>query len=218
MLPSFVQKLNFLRAWQSHNTHQLVLSLVSRMFSRVLVGYPTCRNEEWLNTSVGYTQAVFRLAGDLRGLHPLLRPLVYPFLTSRRALHKQLKVAEKHLLPLLAFRASSPVDKKDADLLQWMMETAQGTDKKPQILLRKALFLCMASIHTTSTTVCHALYDICANQGLVEPLRIEISEAVKKAGSMTLAAIHDMKLLDSFLKESQRINHPGSRGSLFSIQ
>ncbi len=45
---------------------------------------------------------------------------------------------------------------------------------------------------------------------IVQPLRTEIDEALKDHGSITIAAINDMKLLDSFLKESQRKNHPGS--------
>ncbi len=49
---------------------------------------------------------------------------------------------------------------------------------------------------------------------IVQPLRIEIDEALKDHGSIIIVAINDMKLLDSFLKESQRKNHPGSCKSM----
>ena len=205
-------KPDLLSIWNPYNAHQLVLPLVSRLFSRILVGLPTCRNEEWLNTSVGYTQAVFGLAGDLRRLNPVLRPLVFPFLSSRQRLQKQLVIATEHLLPLLAARASPHRD-NEPDLLQWMLDAAQGPDRNPHVLLRKALFLCMASIHTSSTTIVHALFDLCAHPSIAQPLRADIQAAVARTetGTLTLAALNDMPLLDSFLKESQRLNHPGSR-------
>lgn len=40
-------------------------------------------------------------------------------------------------------------------------------------------------------------------------LREEIEGALSQEGDWTLSAIHRMQKLDSFLKESQRLNHPG---------
>lgn len=40
-------------------------------------------------------------------------------------------------------------------------------------------------------------------------LREEIEEALSQEGGWTLSALHRMQKLDSFLKESQRLNHPG---------
>ena len=140
-LPCKSQSLNRSQAWHHYNAHQMVLPLVFQMFSRVLVGVPACRNKEWLKTSVGYTQAVFELAGSLRGLNPLLRPLVYLLLPSRKKLHKQLEIAGEHLLPLMASMAVLPGDRQEMNLLQWMINSAQGADRNPEMILRKALFL-----------------------------------------------------------------------------
>jgi hypothetical protein len=57
--------------------------------------------------------------------------------------------------------------------------------------------------------IVHALYDLCAMPEFIEPLREEIRVALLEEGGWTLAMIQRLKKLDSFLKESQRINHPG---------
>ena len=108
-------------------------------------------------------------------------------------------------------------DEKPADLLQWLLENAQGDDRSPERLIHKLLFICLASIHTSTMSACHALYDLCQYPEYAEPLRQEIKGAIREHGSLTYAAINNLRRLDSFIKESQRINHPGSRMCLFSL-
>ena len=185
--------------------------MVSRSIARVFVGLPLCRNQEWLETSVGYTQEVFQVAAALRDRHWILRPILYPFLASRKRLKHRLRVAESHIFPLIQSRLEGGVDEAPSDLLQWMINAAEGADRAPAKHVQKLLFLCMASIHTSTATLCHALFDLCAMPTLVGPLREEILGAMHEGQGLTLAAINSMPLLDSFLKESQRLNHPGSR-------
>jgi hypothetical protein len=51
------------------------------------------------------------------------------------------------------------------------------------------------------------LYDLIAHPGLIEELRNEINEVLKENdGVFTTQALFHMKLLDSVLRESQRVN------------
>ena len=54
-------------------------------------------------------------------------------------------------------------------------------------------------------TLTHALYDLAAYPEYVEPLREEIARAVQRDG-WTKTAIDNMDNIDSFLKESMRLN------------
>ncbi|KAK8932623.1 Ent-kaurene oxidase [Metarhizium anisopliae] len=60
------------------------------------------------------------------------------------------------------------------------------------------------SVHIASTTACAAIYDLCDRPEYVDILREEIEqtgwEALDKAGGQILP------LMDSFLKESARLN------------
>lgn len=200
----------------AHNGHTVILNCVSRIVSRVFVGLPLCRNPEWLETSVGYTLDAFAVAGALRDKHWAARPFIYFFLDSRRRLQHRLATARKYLVPILKERAPATSHEDDVplDLLQWMVDSAQGSDRKPERLSHKVLFLCLASIHTSTMSACHALYDLCAMPEYINPLRNEIQAAIGEENGFTFSALNKMKKLDSFLKESQRMNHPGSRKSM----
>jgi cytochrome P450 len=76
------------------------------------------------------------------------------------------------------------------------------------MLVKKLLFLTLAAIHTSTMSLTHIIFDLCSMPAYVEMLRKEITEVIGKSG-WTLAAVNELKLLDSFMKESQRVNHPG---------
>lgn len=187
-----------------------VLSTVARMTSRAFIGAPECRDPEWLRTAEGYTGDVFAVSTDLRPYPKMLRPIVALFLDSKRRLRSHVQVAQRKLVPLLQERNASRPSEKDGrmDLLQWMTDTAQGEDRDPRRLAMKMLFLTLAAIHTSSMGATHALFDLCANPGDAGMLREEIKTVLYKEG-WSITALNQMRKLDSFMKESQRVNHPG---------
>ena len=52
--------------WKSERAFDLLIRIISRLASRLFVGPELCRNEEWLSTSRGYTENVFRAIIFLR--------------------------------------------------------------------------------------------------------------------------------------------------------
>ena len=195
--------------FQSYST---IFNIIARINSRVLVGAPTCRDKEWLEVSEGYPQDVIHVASDLRPYNVLLRPLVYPFLASATRLRRYFSIAEKQLTPLVTERMLSAEKDKPRDVLQWMISLARGEDAKPANLIGKMLFLTMATFHASTATAVHAVYDLCTMPEYFEPLRKEIREELEtEGGTWNLAVLHRLKRLDSFLKESQRMNAPGLR-------
>jgi cytochrome P450 len=176
------------------------------------VGSKLSSDPVWLDTAIGYTKDVFTVAQNLRDRHWLVRPFIYAFSDSRKQLWIRTNTARKLLTPLLKERAQQSPDDAPDDLLKWMTESARGADKTADRLTDKILFLCLASIHTSTSTAVHALYDLCEYQKQILPaLKEEISAVKKQYGGLTLQALNKMKKLDSFLKESQRLNHPGTR-------
>ena len=68
----------------------------------------------------------------------------------------------------------------------------------------------MAAIHTTTETTCQALLDICEYPDVADELRKEIVEVLSAEG-WAKTSLYKLKLMDSFLKESQRMR-PLSQG------
>ncbi|KAE8375461.1 cytochrome P450 [Aspergillus bertholletiae] len=199
--------------WQSVSVFQIVLRIVARISARVFLGLPACRNEEWLDTSIHYTDNVFATVMLLRRLPKFLHPLVGPLLPSYWAIHKNLRTAKRIISPMVRQRRAEeakrdPNYEKPNDLLQWMMDGANQNDGQPDKLAHRQLLLSLASIHTTTMAAAHCLYDLCHHPEYFEPLREEIQDVIGQDGGWKKTTLNKMRKLDSFLKESQRINPP----------
>lgn len=85
-----------------------------------------------------------------------------------------------------------------------MQETARDQGKKFD-LAGGLLSLAFGAIHTTSHTLTHVMYDIIENPDLVSQLRQEIIDAYSEEGGWKKSTLYKMKLMDSVMKESQRM-------------
>ncbi|KAI0409324.1 cytochrome P450 [Xylaria palmicola] len=189
--------------------YQNMLQIVTGMSSRTFVGPTLSKDERWLRMIVEYTVDVFQISASLRPYPALLRPWIAPWLTSVKRMRSHLHIAQELFGPVFADGMSEdPIYHNECSVIEWMARSARGEDRDPRILVKKLLFLTLAAIHTSTMSITHALFDLCERAEYMEPLRKEIATVVKTYG-WTLTAIHEMKLLDSFIKESQRINHPG---------
>ncbi|KAJ6438807.1 Ent-kaurene oxidase-like protein [Purpureocillium lavendulum] len=191
--------------------YHTMVRVISATASRMLGGTAVSRNQEWLETAAAYSMDVVSVAMKLRPYPAALRPLIFPWLRGSKILDHHLRTTKMVFSPMfaqrLALQSSEKQDdhEKPADMIQWMVDSASGTDRDPDVLAHNMLFMSMAAVHTSSATAIHALFDLCANPEYMEPLRDEAQGAIKEHG-WTLAAINTMKKLDSFMKESQRLN------------
>ncbi|KAK0457764.1 cytochrome P450 [Desarmillaria tabescens] len=194
--------------WVSFPAMESVMRIVARVSNRLFVGLPLCRNEEFLHLNTHFTVDV-AWAATVIGLCPsLIRPYVARLFPN---IQKSLKKAAQLLEPVITERRSA-VDSLDfgnpPDVLGWILEEAQGDERSLQNLARRILTINFAAIHTTSLTFVHALYHLAEKPAYLQPLREEIESVVAEEG-WTYTAMKRMKRLDSFLKESQRLNPLG---------
>jgi Cytochrome P450 len=115
----------------------------------------------------------------------------------------------------------------------WLMSEAKGVEKSVEALARRFLLLNMSSVQPTSLvsgiaptfdafdsysrmrqTVIRVLYRLLSHPEYIEPLREEVEAVVAEEG-WTRAGMDKMRKLDSFLRETQRID-PESIGPLAS--
>jgi len=191
--------------------YDLIVRVISATASRMLGGTTISRNPEWLETAAAYSMDVVSVAVKLRPYPAFMRPLIAPWLEGTKTLDRHLKTTKKCFSPIFKERLAaieSGVDlgqDKPVDMVQWMAEGARGSDRDIEVLSHNMLFLALAGVHTSSATTIHALFDLCANPEYIGPIREEIQSVTAEHG-WTLSAIAGMKRLDSFMKESQRLN------------
>lgn len=117
--------------------------------------------------------------------------------------------AAQLLLPLYKQRiANSQSGDKAADGIEWLLDAHKGKMTLEQLADEQA-FVSVASIHTSTATLTHLLYDIVAHSEYIPGLVEEITEALKEDGRWTKQNLAKLRKLDSFMKESQRLNPIG---------
>jgi cytochrome P450 len=181
--------------------------IATRTANRLLVGAPLCRNEEYLDMSIKYTIDVFGGADKLRAWPKFLRSTVTQFVTNVK---ERQRVARKHLIPYIKARLQEEsrglLEKPPVDSLQWVMDAApNSSERDPERLMFRLLHLNVAAVHTTSATYLNAMLDLAFHTEIHGELRTEIDSAVQEHG-WSGRALSQMRKLDSFLTESQRLS------------
>jgi cytochrome P450 len=203
---------------EDHEWHTAMLKinvaeLVARLSSRVFLGLPLCRNRRWLDIAKNYTVDSFAGSQLLRKSPAIIRPIMYWFNPHCTRLRAQVRDARKLIMPEVEkrkARAQKALEAglkppKTADSIGWMYEIARGRDVD---YVAAQLSLAVAAIHTTTEATTQALIDVSRNPEIVGPLREEIISVVSENG-WTKASLQKLRLMDSFLKESQRFTPMG---------
>ncbi|PRP86150.1 hypothetical protein PROFUN_03137 [Planoprotostelium fungivorum] len=193
--------------WSRINATPSIMKLVARSSNRTFVGLPLCRNPEWIQLNIDYTIEVVKGSFVINIAPHFLKPLVGRYLTTvpkanRRGLTLIGPMIEER-------RKSIEGDQKPNDILQWILDSAGGQAESTQEITTRILAVNFAAIHTTSMSFTHALYDIAAHPEWVDEMRAEVEEVIAREG-WTKIGMNKMRKLDSFLKESQRVNGLGT--------
>ncbi|KAF4535002.1 Cytochrome p450 [Lasiodiplodia theobromae] len=188
--------------------------IAAQLSAKVFLGEPICHNREWLAISIRYTVDAFNAARVLRTYAPWARPLVYRFLPELRTVQNHVKQARAIIEPEIAARRAARQEAllrgektKSTDAIGWFEDVAAG---RPFDFVSGQLLLSVVSIHTTSMTLMTLLYDLTANPQYIDLLREEIVQVLKEDGGWKKTSLYKMKLLDSCMKESQRVHVLGA--------
>jgi cytochrome P450 len=170
------------------------------------MGESLCRDDEWVRASGDYTVQSFKTGDILRTYPRWSRPFVHWLLPSCWTLRKKLAEAIQCLKPHLERRSvisaeaeaqgkPSPFD----DSIEWYKK--EGSTRNPALL---QISLSLVAIHTTSDLLMETLFNIAQHPDLFQPLREEITDVLTTEG-LKKTALYNLKLMDSVIKESQRL-------------
>ncbi|KAK8133606.1 hypothetical protein PG984_005618 [Apiospora sp. TS-2023a] len=190
-----------------------ILPIVSRAIAQsnafVFFGRELSQNNEFITAGIAMIEHTLIISDIIRLLPQILSDPIGKLLAGRL---NSSDIVYNALEPLVARRFE---DRDRArmgykipehqDCVQWIMENAPKT--KPWTVKRvvhELVALWYGSVHITYVTACFALLDLCNHEEYVAPLRQEIEntgwEAFAKAGGRAFP------LMDSFMKESSRLN------------
>ncbi|KAM0197922.1 hypothetical protein ACHAPI_004654 [Fusarium lateritium] len=201
--------------WREIHLKPAILDIIARISSRIYLGDQLCRNEDWLAITKTYTTNFYTASTNLRMFPRSLRFIAHWFLPECKKLRHERKEAIKIITPLIqrrrelrqaAMEAGAPIPVFN-DALDWSAQEAEaaGSSFDPVIF---QLTLSLLAIHTTYDLLQQTMIDLGRNTQYIEPLRREVVDLLAAEG-WKKTTLFKMKLLDSAIKETQRLK-PGS--------
>ncbi|EJD07464.1 cytochrome P450 [Fomitiporia mediterranea MF3/22] len=195
--------------WVAIPALDITRSIVCRASNRVFVGVPLCEDPEYAELSINFTIDIVKTVYMVQDMPAFLRPIVGAYFNPTT---KRIRQAVRLLQPVLEERFRMYDENGDdwpgkpVDMISWLIEEAPKNEKRSiRDLTLRMLTINFAAIHTTSNSFGHALLHIAAEPKYVAPIREEIEQVIKEEG-WSKVAMAKMWKLDSFMKESQRIN------------
>ncbi|KZT73268.1 cytochrome P450 [Daedalea quercina L-15889] len=196
--------------WMPTNAFSTMMNIIARGTNRIFVGAPLCRHKEFLDISVDFAKDVTKGLSILALLPKALQPIIGPLLPWPRWARQRILPIVK---PMLDERREQ-LDRygedwvnKPNDFLMWCMDDARqrGLGHPEDLFVQIILAINFTALHTSTVSFVHALYHLAANPEYIQPLREEADLIIREEG-WSKAALGRMIKIDSFLKESQRIN------------
>lgn len=175
----------------------------------MFLGEKICRDPEWLRITTEYTTNSFKACEELPAWPTILHPIVVPFLGSTKKVQRDLQGARDIIRPVLkerekikeaASREAKPLPVYN-DALEWMEQTSRGEPYDPAAA---QLLLSTFAMHTTADMITQAVFDLLEKDKLIHELREEVIAVLSQEG-WKKTALNKLNLMDSFLKESQRL-------------
>lgn len=197
--------------WTPVQVHDRVLRLVARNNARVFQGTAASLDEEWQSASTGYVLACFDCIRALKQWHPWLRPLVYRFIPERVAIKDQWAKGRKRVMASMLERKRKGGNIEDPPTMLDHLSNGRNehmADDVEMQLLHQMTLIAVGTVTTFSSTT-QAIYDLAARPEYVHILRQEVESVPRdQNGNFNRDSTSAMEKLDSFLKESQRLNSP----------
>ncbi|KAJ5817497.1 cytochrome P450 [Penicillium robsamsonii] len=201
------------KEWHTLELQPSLAKIVAKVAGRIFVGEELSRDPTWLNSILSYTGKDVAAVYILKRWPDFVARFVHWFLPSCRNLRRRQQECREILLPFIAKkreqRAGKGIDTKkiQLDILDFIEESAHLGEAYDTVISVIAFFF--ATIPTASDLMTKVLFDIVDQPDLIADLRQEIITQVKSHG-WSRNTIHNLKIMDSAIKETQRLQ-PVSR-------
>ncbi|TDL22834.1 cytochrome P450 [Rickenella mellea] len=212
IVQSFEELIPSSNEWVGYPALETFMQIVTRTSNRIFVGLPVCRDPEYIKLNIEYTIQAVKVGAVIALTPHILRPLVGRLLSPIRS---GVRRGSKHLRPVIEDRLRRYEEygvnypDKPNDLLSWIMDQAEGEERKVENLVLRLMAVNMAAIHTSSMSLAHTMFHLASEPQYIEPMREEVESVIKRDG-WTKAAMTKMRKVDSFLKETQRYTGLGA--------
>ena len=210
--------------WTSAVPYPIIMEVISTMSASVFVGPDVGRlGSEWQKLTLGYVNKTNATLTKVRAQYPRSLLWLAKYLDSGvRSMTKDRRDAAELLRPSLEARlavADGPSKRERGarefeDGVQWLVDVYRDRGEEvvtPDMIQEKLITIVFASIHSTSAVALTLLFDMMEHPGTLEEIRQEIATVRNANPTWTRQALGELRLLDSFMRESARVHGASQR-------
>ncbi|KAI1422558.1 cytochrome P450 monooxygenase [Xylaria sp. FL1777] len=198
--------------WREMVITPALRDITVRISSRVFLGTELCRNEDWLYIMSNYTVDAFKAITILTNYTTNIRPYIGWLFPESRRVRTYYKRAKELIEPVMKKRenlkraalANGEPEPVFNDALEWIIQESKAL-KTGYDVATFQLIISVVATNTTTDLLQLTLTDLIQHPETLQAVRNEIVQ-VLKADGWKKTSLYNMKLLDSVIKESQRIN------------
>ncbi|OOF93346.1 hypothetical protein ASPCADRAFT_516985 [Aspergillus carbonarius ITEM 5010] len=183
--------------WSRVSAFTLAKNVITRLNNYAFLGAELAGDIELEKAVKRYLHDAVMTMELCRHLPSILVPLIAPMIMRwSGAMH--------HIAGAICTEIENRMAVK-RDCIQWVMESSKTPAQKTVLRMTQQMFgILFASAHQMSMALVYAIFDLCLHPEYIEPLRKEIESERSIAESEDF--IDHLPLLDSFLRESARLN------------
>ncbi|KAE8423668.1 cytochrome P450 [Aspergillus pseudocaelatus] len=193
--------------WSRVSAFTLAKHIVARLNNHVILGSALASDSVVAAAVNRYLQDAVVTMELCRHLPSMLVPLVAPAMMGwSGAMHRIDRSLTAEIKKRAAESHNAPADtSRRHDCIQWVLQSSKTSAQKTVVRMTQQIFgILFASAHQMSMALVYAMLDLCLHPEYIKPLREEI-EHVRNTTSFAGHFDH-LPLLDSFLRESARLN------------
>ncbi|PGH15382.1 hypothetical protein AJ80_05566 [Polytolypa hystricis UAMH7299] len=195
--------------WKAYNALKVCSSLMHRVTSRILIGEELCRDPEYIESSLKFSESVF-MNGVMLSSVPLgpLRKLLswIGSYTHRRNMQKVINLVGPVIESRLQNMRENPDGSRPVDAIQWTIEQSGPSDKErtPRRLAHQVLQNLWAGSGAPGGMLTQMIYQLLSYPEYLEPMREEVRNSISEHG-WTDKMLNNIPSVDSFLRETNRL-------------
>ncbi|KAK6064319.1 cytochrome P450 [Seiridium cupressi] len=210
--------------WTTIPPYPLIMKVFASMSARMIVGPELCGfDSEWQQLSMEYVRNALSSPGKVKVAYPRWLYWLAQYTDSGvRKMRSIQEHASQILTPILQNRIAATEElkakggnksrgpRKYEDGVQWLLDahSAHGKELSTTQLARDLFVIMTASIHSTTGAGLCILFDMMDHPDVIDEIRDEIQrvQGTLAGGIWTRAALGELRLLDSFMRESARFH------------
>lgn len=210
--------------WTAVVLYPVIMEVFANMSACVFVGPEVGKlGSEWQRLTLGYVNKTNATLMRVRGMYPRSLLWLSRYLDGGvRSMMKDRRDAGELLRSSLEARlavADGPSRRERGtrefeDGVQWLVDVYRDRGKEevtPDMIQQKLITIVFSSIHGTSAVALTLLFDMMKYPETLDEIRKEIATVRGANLSWTRQALGELRLLDSFMRESTRVRGASQR-------